>query len=205
MADLASSTPKARSARRAARAGVLAGVTFSAALVAGGYALVGRAQGPGAPALPSHDGTAAGAAGAPGAASPGAPAATVKVTILTVPQAKKVTVLWGKKRLGIIESRKPLILQRPRDSGPMDLILQSEGYIPVQTRAFTFADYKLSVKLTPIDQKKTLLGYRQEVPPPDAGASQSPDAGVPPPATPPPAAALPPGAAPPPAPLPGAR
>jgi hypothetical protein len=202
---MAASTPNVRSARRAARAGVLVGVTFSAALVACSYALVGRAQGPAATPPASHDAATAGAAGAPGA--PAAPAATVKLTILTVPQPKKVTVLWGKKRLGIIEPRKPLILQRPRDSGPMDLILQSEGYIPVQTRAFTFADYKLSVKLTPIDQKKTLLGYRQEVPPPDAGAPQSPDAGVPPPpAAPPPAAALPPtGAPPPPAPLPGAR
>ena len=87
-------------------------------------------------------------------------------------------VLWGKKRLGIIAPHQPLILQRPRDSGPMDLIVQSEGYVTVQTRAYTFADTKLAVKLTPIDQKKTLLGYRQEVPSPDAGALPSPDAGA---------------------------
>jgi len=43
----------------------------------------------------------------------------------------------------------------------------------VQTRAYTFADSKVIVKLTPPDQKKVLLGYREA--PPDAGA--------PPPAT----------------------
>jgi hypothetical protein len=107
------------------------------------------------------------------AGMPPAPA-TVKITIVTVPQAKKVFVNWGKKRLGVIAPRQPLIVQRPRDSGPLDLIVTSEGYIPVQTRAFTFADSKLSVKLTPVDQKNTLLGYREEVP------AAAPDAGAPP-------------------------
>jgi hypothetical protein len=123
------------------------------------------------------------------AAAPAAPTNTVKITIVTVPQAKKVMVLWGKKRLGIIAPRQPLILQRPRDSGPMDLLIQSEGYVTVQTRAYTFADTKLSVKLTPIDQKKTLLGYREEVPPPDAGAP--PAMGAPLPGAAPPTAAVP--------------
>jgi hypothetical protein len=51
----------------------------------------------------------------------------------------------------------------------------------VQTRAYTFADSKVAVKLTPPDQKKTLLGYREA--PPDAGEatngeSHGPDAGA---------------------------
>jgi hypothetical protein len=141
-----------------------------------GSALVVRAQGGVAPD---------GAAGTVPAAPAAPPSNTVKITIITVPQAKKVFVLWGKKKLGVIAPKQPLILQRPRDSGPLDLIVQSEGYVTVQTRAYTFADTKLAVKLTPIDQKKTLLGYRQEVPPPDAGA-------------PPPALAAPPTAAAPP-------
>jgi hypothetical protein len=186
-------------------------VLVGSALVACGSLAV-RAQAPGAPAAPSapSDGTAAG--GPPDAAAPVAPPSnTVKITIITVPQAKKVMVLWGKKRLGIIAPHQPLILQRPRDSGPMDLIVQSEGYVTVQTRAYTFADTKHAVKLTPIDQKKTLLGYRQEVPSPDAGAAPPPDAGAPPAAiaVPSPPSAAPPLAAPPPgaprAPMPGTR
>jgi hypothetical protein len=106
-----------------------------------------------------------------------AEADTVKITLLTVPPAARVLVLWGKRRLGVIAPKQPLIVQRPRDSGPMDLILQSEGYLPVQTRAFTFADNKLTVKLTPLAQKSTLLGYRQELPP-EAPSGDTPDGGV---------------------------
>jgi hypothetical protein len=138
-----------------------AGVVCAALVV--GAALVSRAQAP-APA-----------------AKPVTPPDTVKITLLTVPPAKRVLVFWGKKRLGLIAPKAPLIVQRPRDSGPMDLILQSEGYIPVQTRAFTFGDTKVTVKLTSLDQKSTLLGYRQELPPDettDGGALATPEAGV---------------------------
>jgi hypothetical protein len=107
--------------------------------------------------------------------------ATVKITIVTLPSSvRKTFVSWGKKKLGVIEPRRPLIIERPRDSGPLDLIVTSDGYVPVQTRAFTFSDTKLTVKLTPIDQKNTLLGYREELPPaaPDAGAPASTSPGV---------------------------
>ena len=143
-----------------------AALLVSALVVAVAVPHVGRAQAPGAPG------------------SPVAPPATVKITIITVPTQKRVFVNWGKKRLGMIAPHQPLILQRPRDSGPLDLLITCEGFVPVQTRAYTFGDTKLAVKLTPLDQKNTLLGYREEVPPPPA-----PDAGVP---APPPAAAPPP-------------
>ena len=51
--------------------------------------------------------------------------------------------------------------------------MKSDGFCPVQTRAYTFADTKVAVKLTPLDQKNTLLGYREELPP-DGGAPPSP-------------------------------
>jgi hypothetical protein len=116
---------------------------------------------------------------APGAptAAPTAPSAppsdTVKIVFLTVPM-KKAFVFWGKKRLGVIAPHQPLVIQRPRDSGPLDVVIRADGYVTVQTRAYTFADAKVAVKLTPLDQKKTILGYREEVPP-------EPDGGVPPP------------------------
>jgi hypothetical protein len=89
-------------------------------------------------------------------------------------------VFWGKKKLGPIAPHQPLVIQRPRDSGPLDLVVRADGCLPVQTRAYTFADNKLAVKVTPLEEKKTLLGYREELPP-DGGAppSQSPDAGAP--------------------------
>jgi hypothetical protein len=53
--------------------------------------------------------------------------------------------------------------------------------VTVQTRAYTFADNKVSVKLTALDEKNTLLGYREELPP-DGGAPPgggAPAGGVP--------------------------
>jgi hypothetical protein len=106
--------------------------------------------------------------------TPGPPSDTVKIVFLTVPM-KKAFVFWGKKRLGMIAPHQPLVIQRPRDSGPLDVVIRADGYVTVQTRAYTFADAKVAVKLTPLDQKKTILGYREEVP------VEGPDGGVPPP------------------------
>src|SRR5450432_4891190 len=167
------------------RTGLVAGLLTAA--------FVARAQGPDAA-------RAAAPSGAPTAAAPAPLASTVKITIISVPTQKRVFVFWGKKKLGMIAPHQPLILQRPRDSGPLDLIIQCEGYVPVQTRAYTFGDSKLAVKLTPVDQKNTLLGYREEVPPPapaDAGVPAPPPGAAPsPPGV---AAPLPPGVAAPPA------
>jgi hypothetical protein len=56
-------------------------------------------------------------------------------------------------------------------------MVRAEGCVPVQTRAYTFNDNKVSVKVTPLDQKNTILGYREELPPEDGGAP-NPDAGA---------------------------
>jgi hypothetical protein len=130
----------------------------------------------------------AGDAGAPapatGAAAPPAvaktPSATVRIVFTIVPSNKKATVQWGKKRLGVIAPHAPLIVQRPRDSGPLDVVVRADGCVPVQTRAYTFEDSKVSVKVTPNDQKNTLLGYREELPATDGGVppSSNPDAGA---------------------------
>src|SRR5258708_39734663 len=116
-----------------------------------------------------------GQGGAPGAAAP--PSDTVHIVLTVIPATAKAKVLWGKKLLGVIEKRKPLVIVRPRDSGPLDVVVRADGFLPVQTRLYTFADGKLGVKLTPPEEQKTLLGYRE--PPPrepvpgagDGGAS----------------------------------
>src|SRR6185295_16371623 len=152
-----------RRGRRMSRAATSARAPFgpAAALLAVAMFLCGCE--PSMPAAPPAD---AGARPSASAAPAGAPA-TVKITFITVP-SKPSMVFWGKKRLGVIAPHQPLVLQRPRDSGPLDVIVRSQGYLPVQTRAYTFADSKVAVKLTPPDQKNTLLGYREEVPPADA-------------------------------------
>jgi hypothetical protein len=129
----------------------------------------------------------AGDAGAPAAAGAPAPAAAakppssmVRIVFTVLPSSKRATVQWGKKRLGVIGPHAPLIVQRPRDSGPLDVVVRAEGCVPVQTRAYTFEDSKVAVKVTPHDQKNTLLGYREELPAADGGVlpSSNPDAGV---------------------------
>jgi hypothetical protein len=59
-------------------------------------------------------------------------------------------------------------------------VIRAPGFLPVQTRAHTFGDTRLVVKLTRVDQKSTLFGYR--VPLDDAGVPLVPlvpDGGVP--------------------------
>ena len=84
------------------------------------------------------------------------------------------------------------------------MLIKSEGYLPVNTRAYTFSDTKVNVKLTLLTEKHTLLGFKVALP--DAGTDGGDsDGGVPPeqlpPGVPPP---HPPSTAPPPNPHPRA-
>lgn len=122
---------------------------------------------------------------------------TATITFMTVPYVTS-TVFWGRKVLGKILPGKPLVIVRPRDSGPLDVVIRSGGYLSVQTRAHTFSDSRVAVKLTPISKKNELLGYRIPI---EAGLPDGAveggvpsDAGVPgmlPPAMPMPAPAPP--------------
>jgi hypothetical protein len=98
---------------------------------------------------------------------------TARIVFTTVP-AVNATVTWGSKRLGTIAPGQPLVIVRPRDSGPLDVVVRAQGYLPVHTRAHTFDDTKLSVKLTAPDETYTLLGYRAPI---DAGTPTT-DGGV---------------------------
>lgn len=96
----------------------------------------------------------------------------VKVTFRTYPQ-RRASVMWGGKRLGFIDRAKPLVVERPRDSGPLDVVIRSPGFVPVHVRAYTFDDNTVDVKITPNDKKDTIFGYKQPLPPEDAGAPPS--------------------------------
>ena len=100
-----------------------------------------------------------------------------RITFTTTP-AVQATVSWGTAKLGRITPQEPLVVTRPRDSGPLDVIVRANGFLPVHTRAHTFADNKLQVKLTRPDQKSTLLGYRAPIEPIDAGVEMLPEDAV---------------------------
>src|SRR5262245_45139449 len=145
----------------------LAAAALTAALVLVPLAMV---------ALADDSAPPAGAPAAPAAPKP--PSPNVRIVFTVLPSTKKATVQWGKKKLGVIAPKAPLIIQRPRDSGPLDVVVRAEGCVPVQTRAYTFEDSKVAVKVTPNDQKNTLLGYREEMPAGDGGVpSSNPDGG----------------------------
>lgn len=108
----------------------------------------------------------------------------VHITIQTVPP-RKAFVKWGRKSLGVIPVPRPLVVERPRDSGPLDLVIRAPGFLPVHTRAYTFSDSRVAVKLTPPEDKSKLFGYRQEATPaPDAGAAATPASPTPAPTVP---------------------
>ena len=103
--------------------------------------------------------------------APAAKPDTVNISIQTVPP-RKAQVKWGGKHLGVIPVPSALVVVRPRDSGPLDLVLRAPGFLPVHTRAYTFTDSRVAVKLTSPTEKSKLFGYREE-------PSANPDGGVP--------------------------
>jgi hypothetical protein len=105
-------------------------------------------------------------------ADAGAPLSpNVKLTFRTFPP-RRATVTWGNKRLGIIDRGRPLVIERVRDSGPLDVVVRSPGYLPVHARAYTFDDATIDVKITPVEKKDTIYGYQQPLG--DAGAPLAP-------------------------------
>jgi len=119
-----------------------------------------------APAAPEPTTTVvpAGAAAAP-VPAPSVESTNATIVFATTPPAT-ATVVWGRKVLGKITPGKPLVVVRPRDSGPLDVMVRAVGYLPVQTRAHTFSDHRVIVKLTLPENKSELFGYRAPL---DAG------------------------------------
>jgi hypothetical protein len=113
-----------------------------------------------APSAPATE-----AAATPPATPPEPPKTTARITFTTIPLTN-ATVSWGKMRLGVITPKASLVIERPRDSGPLDVVVRAPGYLPVTTRAHTFADTRIVVKLTKPDQTQALVGYKAPI---DAG------------------------------------
>jgi hypothetical protein len=91
-----------------------------------------------------------------GAAPSAAGAGRDKVTIkLSVDAHWKAHAFWGRKDLGVA----PLQIERPRGSGPLDLLIVADGALPLHTRVFTDRDSALSVRLYAESEAPGLLGY----------------------------------------------
>ena len=96
----------------------------------------------------------------PTGAAPKAPPPKIKIIVRVGKGGPdKPLVFWGKKKLG----ETPVTLERPRDSGPVDLVVRGEGYFPVHTRAYTFKNDVLYVHMTKLEDRMTLFGAKRDV------------------------------------------
>jgi hypothetical protein len=88
-------------------------------------------------------------------------AAPETVTIkLIADQRKQAHVFWGRKDLGVA----PLELTRPRGSGPLDLLVMADGYLPLHTRVFTDRNETLALRLYAPAEASGLPGYSPPAP-----------------------------------------
>jgi hypothetical protein len=107
----------------------------------------------------------------------------VKIWFFTQPVAK-TELRWGKRKLGVVnpnannprKKTPPFFIERPRDSGPMDIVARADGFLPLNTRVYTYNDNKVWLKLVPETEIHTILGYKQAIP--DGGADGGADGGV---------------------------
>lgn len=83
---------------------------------------------------------------------------TVKIKLVVVPAVDAV-VWWGGKKLGVA-GKATLEIERPRASGPMDVTVRAQGFLPYHTRLFTDRDDRLSVRLVRPEEAVGMLGYR---------------------------------------------
>jgi hypothetical protein len=93
---------------------------------------------------------------------------TVTIKLVADP-ARKARVFWGRKDLGLA----PLELQRPRGSGPLDLVVVTPGALTLHTRVYTDRDDKLALRLVAESDAPTLLGYHAPAEPPIPGAADA--------------------------------
>ena len=88
---------------------------------------------------------------------------TVNLRLTVTPQVKAL-VTWGAKQVahlapGSMDSE----ISRPRGSGPVDLEIKAEGFIPYHTRLYADRNDKISVRLYRPEEAPGLFGYKRPV------------------------------------------
>jgi hypothetical protein len=86
---------------------------------------------------------------------------TVTLKLSVTPQVK-AQVTWGAKPMARLSpSSMEAEISRPRGSGPLDLEIKAEGYMPYHTRIYADRSDKVSVHLYRVEEAPGLLGYRR--------------------------------------------
>lgn len=90
---------------------------------------------------------------------------TVRIKINVSP-AITAGLFWGRRKLGETRPAQPsLEIDRPRGTGPLDLVIRADGFLPHHVRVFTDRDDRISVRLVRPADAPGLLGYRRPAPP----------------------------------------
>ena len=86
---------------------------------------------------------------------------TVNLKLSVTPPVKAL-VTWGAKQVahltpGTMETE----LSRPRGSGPVDLEIKAEGFMPYHTRLYADRNDRINVRLYRLEEAPGLLGYKR--------------------------------------------
>ena len=86
---------------------------------------------------------------------------TVTLKLSVTPQVK-ATVTWGAKQVAhLAPGSMDTEISRPRGSGPVDLEIKAEGFMPYHTRLYADRSDKVSVRLYRVEEAPSLLGYKR--------------------------------------------
>jgi hypothetical protein len=83
---------------------------------------------------------------------------------LSIAPPVKALITWGAKTLArVAPGNMDADIQRPRGSGPLDLEIKADGYLPYHTRLYADRSDRVSVRLCRNEDAPGLFGYRRSV------------------------------------------
>jgi hypothetical protein len=86
---------------------------------------------------------------------------TVTLKLSVTPQVK-AQVTWGAKQIArLAPGSMDTEISRPRGSGPVDLEIKAEGFMPYHTRLYADRSDKVGVHLYRVEEAPGLLGYKR--------------------------------------------
>jgi hypothetical protein len=81
---------------------------------------------------------------------------------LSIAPPVKALITWGAKTVArVAPGNMDAEIQRPRGSGPLDLEIKADGYLPYHTRLYADRSDKLSVRLCRNEDAPGLFGYKR--------------------------------------------
>ena len=81
---------------------------------------------------------------------------------LSVPPQVKALVTWGAKQIAhLAPGSMDTEISRPRGSGPVDLEIKAEGFMPYHTRLYADRSDKIGVRLYRLEDAPGMLGYKR--------------------------------------------